>query len=151
MTQDSWVNPATGVGSAADKIAGFAFVPGTDRLWSTQLLGELYEVDDICATIVDALPQAAFERGWRFDSDLDAEAAERVRDAIDHYRVQEQLLRTRKWARLFGGAALYIGSDDGPQETPLQYGGRLHFLHAYEQDELQPSRYYDDPLSPRFG
>lgn len=150
-TLDSWVNPTTGVGGANDKAAGFLFVPGTDRLWSGHLLGEIYEVDDICARIVDALPSAAFERGWSLDHNLEAEQAEAVRDALDYFKVQEHLQSTRRWARLYGGAALYIGSDDGPQDTPLQYGGRMHFLQPYEREELQPHRYYDDPLSAKFG
>lgn len=151
QTQDSWVNPVSGVGGIDDKAAGFIFVPGTDRLWTTHYLSELYEVDDISARIVDALPSAAFERGWRLEENLEPDQSEAMRDTMDALRVQQQLTRTRKWARLFGGAGLYIGSDDGPQESPLQYGGRLHFLQPYERDELQPWRYYDDPLSPKFG
>jgi uncharacterized protein len=150
-TLDSWINPTTGVGGMDDKSAGFIFVPGTDRLWTTIYLAELYEVDDICARIVDALTDAAFERGWSLESNLEAQQAEAVRDSLDYFRVQLQLTRTRKWSRLYGGAALYIGSDDGPQDARLQYGGRLHFLQPYERDELQPHRYYDDPLSPKFG
>lgn len=150
-TTDSWQNPTTGVGGSEDKSAGFIFVPGTDRIWSAVNLAELYEVDDIAARIVDALPDAAFERGWRIDSNLEAQQAEAVRDSVDYFRLQEQYLRARKWARLYGGAAVYIGSDDGPQDSPLRYGGRLHFLQPYERDELQPCRYYDDPLSQKFG
>jgi uncharacterized protein len=150
-TVDSWVNPTTGVGGAGDKSAGFTFVPGTDRLWTGHILSDLYEVDDISARIVDALPEAAFERGWRLEENLGPEQSEAVRDSLDYFQVQAQLVLTRKWARLYGGAALYIGSDDGPQEAPLKYGGRVHFFQPYERDELQPSRYYDDPLSPKFG
>lgn len=151
QTQDTWVNPTTGVGGSDDKAAGFVFVPGGDRLWSTILLGELYEVDDIAARIVDALPEAAFERGWRLESNLDAAAAEKVLDSLDYFKLQLQMTRGRKWSRLYGGAALYIGSDDGPQDTPLQYGGRIHFLQAFERDELQPSHYYNDPLAQKYG
>ncbi len=150
-TQDSWVNPTTGVGGPEDKTTGFVFVPGTDRIWSGLLLSELYEVDDICARIVDALPSAAIERGWRLETDLDAQASEAVRDSMDGFGVQKHLMRSRKWSRLYGGAAIYMGSDDGPQDAPLRYGGRLHFLQSYERDELQPHRYYDDPLSAKFG
>jgi hypothetical protein len=151
QTQDSWVNPVSGVGGLEDKSAGFIFIPGTDRLWTTHYLSELYEVDDISARIVDALPSAAFERGWRLEENLEPDQSEAMLDTMDALRVQQQVIRTRKWARLFGGAGLYIGSDDGPQESPLQYGGRVHFLQPYERDELQPWRYYDDPLSPKFG
>lgn len=150
-TEDSWQNPTTGVGGSDDKSAGFVFVPGTDRLWSCVLLAELYEVDDLAARIVDAVVDAAFERGWRVESNLEAKQAEAVRDSLDYFKLQLQLTRARKWSRLYGGAALYIGSDDGPQNTPLQYGGRLHFLQPYERDELQPSDYYDNPLSQKFG
>lgn len=151
QTHDSWINPVSGVGGLEDKAAGFVFVPGTDRCWSGFMLAELYEVDDIAARIIDALPDAAFERGWRLESSLEAEHAEAVRDSLDHFRLQQTITRARKWSRLYGGAACYIGSDDGPQETPLQYGGRLYFLQAYERDELQPTRYYDSPLNPKFG
>ncbi len=146
-----WANAVTGVGGSMDKASNFQFVGGTDLLLSSHLLEEVYEVDDLCSTIVDAVVDEAFRFGWSIQSDLPADLQEATRDFFDRLRVRKQLQKARKWARLFGGAACYIGSDDGNQSKPLGYGGNIHFLHAFEKDELQPAKYYDDPLKPEFG
>lgn len=153
ITLDSWLNPVTGVGGPADKTSNFTFGLGSWRRWdSTVVLDDLYRSDELAAIKVDAVVDDAFHKGWSVESSLTAEENEAVIDFNDQLGVQNAIIDARKWARLYGGAAVLIGSDDGvSQQMPLQMGGRIAFVHAYERDELQPSRYYLDPLSPKFG
>jgi phage-related protein (TIGR01555 family) len=66
-------------------------------------------------------------------------------------RINALVTETRKWARLHGGAAIWIGSDDGDQSEPIIDGGNIRFLQNFERDELTPCRYYEDPFRPKFG
>ncbi len=153
LTFDSWYNPTTGVGGPADKTSGFTFGMGGWRQWDVSaVLDDLYRSDELAAIKVDAVVDDSFHKGWSVESSLTAEENEAVIDFNDQLGIQPAIIDARKWSRLFGGAAVFVGSDDGvSQEMPLQLGGRIAFAEPYERDELQPSRYYSDPLSPKFG
>lgn len=151
LTTDSWQNPVTGVGGPGDKSANFTFVGGDEWVWDWYQLSDLYETDDIAAKIVNAVVDEAFLRDWSLEIGAEPEQAQASRDWFDAAGGTKSIKQARKWARLHGGGAVYIGSDDGEQATPLTLGGRLHFLTAYEASELIPNRYYDNPLEPNFG
>lgn len=153
LTIDSWYNPVTGVGGVNDKTAGFKFNPSAYYAWDyPALLRSLYESDELAAIKIDAVVDDAFANGWTVEaSGLTPAQQEAVIDFNDKLGIREAVTQAVKWARLFGGAGVFIGSTDGDLSTPLMSGGELRFAHAYERDELYPSKWYDDPLSEKFG
>ncbi len=155
LSADAWANPTTGVGGPRDKLAGFEFYGGAQWLWPDERLSDLYEEDDMAARVVDALPTEAMRKGWTPRlSGQDAEAQGRVLDTCDRLDVTGNVLEARKWARLYGQAAIFLGADDGGQLVhPLIDGAvqRLHFLHTLEREELSPNRWQEDPSAPDFG
>lgn len=154
LTTDSWFNPVTGVGGIADKTAGFTFNPIAYRAWDyPQLLEALYESDELAAIKVDAIVDDAFAKGWTVEaSGLTPKQVEAVIDFNDRLKITKHVVDARKWSRLFGGGAVHLGYNDAPQKFPITLGmGELLFAQAYERDELYPSRWYDNPLSPKFG
>jgi phage-related protein (TIGR01555 family) len=153
LTIDSWYNPVTGVGGPKDKTAGFTFAPFQQYDWDyPQFLRALYERDELAAIKVDAVVDDAFAKGWSVEaSGLTPEQTEAAIDLNDKLKIREAITQAVKWARLFGGGAVFLGSTDGPLESPLVSGGQLLFARPHERDELYPSRWYDDPLSPKFG
>jgi phage-related protein (TIGR01555 family) len=151
-THDSWVNPVTGVGGDSDKSANFTFVGGDEWCWDWTRLADLYEADAIAAKIVNAVVDESFMADWTLEVGADSDAAQASRDWFDAIGGTKAIKQARKWSRLYGGGAVYIGSDDGSQTDPLTIGkGRIHFLTAYEASELIPSRYYSNPLMPNYG
>jgi uncharacterized protein len=152
-THDSWFNPVTGVGGPRDKTSGFTYGAGSWRQWDFSfLLDDLYREDDLAAVKVDAVVDDSFANGWSFESSLTPQEVEAVNDFNDRLGIQDEIVDADKWSRLFGGAAVYIGSDDGvPQDMPIVAGGKIAFAKAYERDELRASQWYDNPLSPKFG
>lgn len=153
LTTDSWYNPVTGVGGPKDKTAGFTFNPSAYYAWDyPALLRSLYESDELAAIKIDAVVDDAFANGWAVEaSGLTPAQQEAVIDFNDRLGIREAVTQAVKWARLFGGGGVFIGSTDGDLSTPLMSGGELRFAHAYERDELYPSKWYDDPLSEKFG
>lgn len=153
-THDSWFNPTTGVGGSSDKTSGFTFGVGSWMSWDVPyLLDELYRADELARVKVDAVVDDAFMKGWTVESDLPPEYAEKLIDFNDRMGITQAVIDADKWARLFGGAAVFMGHEDTPatQDMPLQLGGRLCFAQAYERSELQVARWYEDPMSPKFG
>ncbi len=141
------------MGGPSDKTSNFIKVPGSWRQYDHNfILTDLYTSDELATIKVDAVVDDAFHQGWAVESSLTAEENERLIDFNDQFSIQSTVIDARKWSRLYGGGAVFIGSDDGrSQDQPLKLGGNIIFASAYERDELYPSRYYEDSLSPKFG
>jgi uncharacterized protein len=147
-----WVNPTTGVGGPQDKSAGFTYVGGLDALYSPYIFTEMYEQEPYIAKIVDMLVNEAMRRGFKVETDVeDPKSKERIQDHFDRLKVKTRFTEGCKWGRLHGGAATLIGSADTQQWMPLKPGAQILHLTNFERDELNPARYYDDPLSDKFG
>ncbi len=153
LTLDSWYNPGTGVGGPADKTAGFVFNSGAYRSWDyPHLLEALYESDELAAVKVNAVVDDAFAKGWTVEaSGLTPQEQEAVIEFNDRLKIRSAVMDGDKWSRLFGGGAVFIGSNDGHLIEPLRLGGEVYFAQSYERDELYPSRWYSNPLNPKFG
>lgn len=152
IRNDGWVNLATGVGGAKDKSSGFVF-SGSYLDTNVPALESLYEEDHIAARIIDAPVDAVFVDGYTVEL-ADEEQTEAVIDAVDAIGAEEALDQAMRWERLYGGAAIFLGVDDGRRfEEPVNEAGikRLMYLHVFQRWELWPFRYYDDPRSPKYG
>lgn len=68
--------------------------------------------------------------------------------------VQEKVCQAAIWGRVFGGAALLLGTDDGQPHQPLNQDGitRLRFLRVLDRRSLVPVIWYSDPTKDdKFG
>lgn len=150
---DGWANVLTGLGMASrDKRKGSSFV--RDGIMRARgYLEDLYAGDDMAARIVDALPDE-MTREWielqSGDSELDRALMAQLEVLDVRFKVRQALI----WARLFGGACLILGVDDGQTtDKPLDYAAikSLRYLTVLDRWSLRPGAAYADPLSPRYG
>lgn len=104
---DGWVNPFTGFGTSRDKTASTYFVPEL-RLSDIELSG-LYHGDAIARRIVEIVPRTMLRQGltWKGKDEI------AFRDKVRSLGLAEAMLEAYIWARLFGGALLILGADDG--------------------------------------
>lgn len=82
------------------------------------------------------------------------EIATAVQMALRELGAQEKIAEAAIWGRVFGGAALLLGTDDGQPHQPLNPAGvtRLRFLRVLDRRSLQPVIWYSDPLKDdKFG
>ncbi len=163
---DSWINTVTGLGTAArDKVFG-AFFQRSVRLVD-QELEDLYNGDDLAAKIVGKVVEDSLRGGYEITIGLDEGTGDTVSDASsdagdvetvleDELHASERVREAWTWGRLFGGAVLYIVTDEGfdaDQAEPLDEE-RLRAVLALtvlDKRDLSPATIYDDPAHPKFG
>jgi len=147
---DSWFNALTKVGLDYNKTA-FSFVRA-GRIDDTTLEG-LYNEDPFAARICDAFPEEATRQGFTLKLGC-AEHETATMARLDALGAVEKLKEAWTWARVFGGAVVFVGADDGlPADLPLNEGQirSVRFLTVLDRRDLQPQSWYTDPLNPRFG
>lgn len=149
-TLDSWLNAITAVGGNLNRTA-FAFA--RDAPVDDQTLEDLYHGDPFAARICKAVPEDALRQGFTVKTG-DAALSSALAARLDDLRAREKALEAWVWARCFGGAALFVGADDGqPPWAPLDWGriASVRFLTVLDKRELQADTWVTDPLARRFG
>lgn len=154
---DNWKNAITGLGHAMrDKVKHTEF--SSSHLLSDEVLEALYHGDDIAARVCDLLPDEMLRQGFTIQLNQDTPVSVRIaadtNKFITHYKVREKLNEALVWARVFGGAALFIGVDDGQSPAlplNLENAKAIRFVTSLDKRDLQQSTWYRDPLEPKYG
>lgn len=150
-TTDRIANLITGAGTAKDKSAATQWAL---RLLTREELEAAYRSDWLARKIVDIIP-FDMTRAWRewqaAPEQITALEAEEAR-----LQVKARFTQAQQRARLYGGAALFIGTtrdEDPTQElVPERVGlGGLRYLHVLAQHEVTAGALIRDPLSPYYG
>jgi phage-related protein (TIGR01555 family) len=151
MRIDSWVNEATGFGTARDKTE-FGFVLPS-RILSDQELSALYHSDDMAARMVDIIPQEMMREGFGIETgDVKLDAS--INDKLDDLDAPGKLVEGMRWGRAFGGAGLLIGADDGRDaDQPLvpERAKDIDYLYCIDRRLLWPMTFYEEPGHPKLG
>lgn len=134
---DTLMNLVSGLGTSKDKAtaARHVFLP----LDQAQIEAA-YRSDWVARKIIDIPPHDEVKKGrdWQADKEQIAliEAEEK------RIGLWQKVLRARRLARLYGGAALVIGAGQGETSEPLipsEIGrGGLRYIHAVSRYELKP-------------
>lgn len=148
---DSMVNVISSLG-----VEGKAKTPSTrfqqPIIFSPLELGYIYSGCGLFRKIVD-LPADEMTREWiRINGDKD-NIFQFYLDKIDCQRSFGDLAR---WARLYGGAIIIMGINDGRQlDEPVNLNAikAVEFLRVVDRSQifLYPQDYYMDPENPKFG
>lgn len=146
---DNWQNITIGMGDPArDKLQQGSFAPVQNLTYGE--IESLYYGDDMCERIVDALPDEAFRRGFV----LEGPDAEEVTEAFETLGIVPKLRAAYGWARLWGGASIVPGIDDGQtQDKPLDLARvrGVKFANIVDRRYINPISYYEQALDPHFG
>lgn len=147
---DSWSNLVTGIGAATGRL-DFQF----QREWriDDQTLEDMFHGDPYASRIVRAVPEEAMRRGFTVSCG-DPQVESEVTAALDELQVLRKITEAWTWARLFGGAVLFVGADDGRDpKLPLDASNirAVRFLTVLDKREIHPASWFTDPLSPYFG
>lgn len=149
---DGWANVFSGLGTERDRRDG-AFV--LDKRFTPEQLETAYRNSDMLARIVDEPPAEMLRAGWTLGIEGDTtDAAGWLHARADELDIDSKLQETLSWARLFGGAALVLGVDDGrdasdPVDEENVRG--IEFANVLTGPELHPASWYGDPSQPKYG
>jgi phage-related protein (TIGR01555 family) len=132
----------TDMASTASLAFNNAYAPLTLQY---QTLMFTYKSQPVIQNTIDMPVQDALKGGVDFRSDeLDKDDIKEFEEKLDDMQFYLQVKTLEEWARLFGGAAMVINTDQDPA-TPLNlnklYGHPLRFYPA-SRWELQSSRRY---------
>ena len=147
---DKLVNLVANMGTERDKAAGSHYAP---VFLSDQELTNAYRGAWLPRKIVDipALDATRRWRGWQADKGQ-IESIEAEEKRLDLRRKVKQAM-TR--ARLFGGAAIFIGTGERDTSLPLSderiSQGGVRYLTVMNRRQLTPTELEQDPQSERFG
>lgn len=147
---DSLTNLVANLGTSRDKAAHTSYGVG---LLTDQQLMDMYRGAWLPRKIVDipALDATRQWRQWQAEAkQIEAVEAEEKRLGL-RVKVREALTK----ARLFGGSAIYIGTDDTDPSKPLNpqrlRRGGLRYLAVMQRKDLTPTELETDPMQPRYG
>ena len=148
---DGWMNDATGFGTWRDKSTWGRYTPFM-RLDDVEL-SAMYHSEDMAARVVDIVPQEMLREGFEVDlGDKDANTV--LAEKLDALRVEERMADGIRWGRLYGGAALLMGCDDGQDPSkPLkpERAKDVKYLYVIERRVLWPNTFYSTPGHPKLG
>jgi len=150
LRADSWSNLVTGIGAATGRL-DFQFQ--RELRIDDQTLEDMFHGDPYASRIVRAVPEEALRRGFSVSCGDPAIESE-IKSALDDLHVLRKVTEAWTWARLFGGAALFVGADDGRDPAlPLDMNNirAVRFVTVLDKRELFPASWFRDPLSPYFG
>lgn len=149
---DAWLNDLTGLGTDRDKRES-GDISQLSRLPDKTLEG-MYHHDDMAGTVVDAQPEEELREPYEIRVENDRELASDVMSAAEDLGMRDALLEARTMGRLYGGAAIMLGAEDGQEMSEpldLQRLQRLQYLHVLTRIEMVPQTWDADPESPTFG
>lgn len=153
---DGWKNILTGLGFKG-KDKRLESVSDYERLAEGEA-ENIYSSDEMAQKIVNTLPMDMLREGFRLSSpDLDDLVLEDSLDYFERLTMTEdgnQMVEGLIWGRLYGGAALVVGAEDGMDPVePLDIDKIQKITHMtlLNRWELIPQGINGDPTSRNFG
>lgn len=159
-THDSLKRFASGVSGYSNNTSGLGTErdKGTSGTWTYGRMDYLqitamYQKSWLAKRGVDVPVMDMLRQGWSWG--LDPKEQTKLDDEWNRLNGYKHLRQALTWARLFGGAAIYIGTDDEDLSEPLDpeaiSAGGVKYLTSIPSHYLVATRIELDPLEPSFG
>lgn len=136
---DGWSNILTGLGvQNKDKRTGATVV---SNFISQADAESMYQTDDIAAKLIDKIPEEALREGFEVYADGE-NMTETIQEVFEKFDLYKKIEQAWKWARLYGGAGLIIGANDGvTSSAPLNIRGinGLQYFAVLDRWRLVPA------------
>lgn len=147
---DAWSNLLTGLGSTRD--------PTTAVQWSGQLrapymqLVQMYNFDPLAKKICNIVPREMMREGYDVRC-KDPQMADRCVQLAEDLNVDQALVDGMIWGRLFGGAVLRLGVEDGKSPSEPLDEGCVHsftWTRVYDLRRAWPFAWYEQRGFPSY-
>lgn len=148
---DNWQNDVTGFGTVRDKSQAAGFF-GDLEIQDPELTA-LFHNSDMGCKIVSIVPREMLRQGFKVSSD-DKALADALTEDCKRLGVRAKFREAITWARLYGGACIFVGANDGGKaEQPLNPAAvkSVSFLDIYDRRYAVVYRRYEDKTNPKYG
>lgn len=153
ITTDSWQNFVTGMNDPRKDKGSASFAAYSSLGYNA--LTELYRGDGITQIIVDVPAREMTRAGCEFKITEDEEGAEKVQKYLDtKLKILRVLAKGTKWKRLYGGAGVLIGVNDGAKLDQPVIENRIKsidYLNVFDPSEIRPIDWQANPAAEDFG
>lgn len=157
MRLDGWRNALTGLGDPLrDNMMAGHFADA--RKLSDEELEAIYHGEDLAAIICDALPEDGMRRGFEVEvkEGEDDEADDGVQSELKRLDAKRAITEAAIWGRVYGGAVVVMGLDDGQRSMMPLAEDRLRevkHLTVLDKRALYPVSWYSNPDEdgPKYG
>lgn len=150
VLNDKLMNLTAELGTGRDKSSASFYAPS---LITDEQLLNAYRGAWLPRKIID-VPALDATRRWRMWQ-AEAEQITLIEGEEARLGLRGKIRDLMTKARLFGGAALFLGTDERnvalPLDPPRIARGGLRYLNVFNRRDLQPGEIVRDPLSPYFG
>lgn len=152
---DGWSNITKGLGTASDFRTQTAH--SADALLDKHYLSSIYVNDGLVRRIIDVVAEDSFRPWGTVDNDpTDVYSEGLVQYELNRLKAPSVLTLAKKWARLTGGALVYIGATgSGSATSPLDPAKikSIEFLKVFDLADIMTwdSEFDENPTSPTFG
>lgn len=151
FTKDALVSLVNGMGMVgSDKAASTAYM---SILYTDQQLAEMYRASWLPRKIVN-IPAFDTFRKW-VNWQADSKDITKIEAEVKRLNLKGKLLQAKTKARLFGGAALYIGTKETDPSIPLdpkKIGlAGITYLNIMLKRDLKAGEIVKDPASEYYG
>ncbi len=148
LVKDSWQNVVTGLGTARDKTQYGEFAWQNELSWTE--LNNLFHHDDLAKKVVSLKPKEMIREGYEVLVDDKEKINNRIKEipvissvhqVNEVTGINEAVLQSMIWGRLYGGAVLIIGADDGltaDQELAEERVQEIKWLYITDRRYLVP-------------
>jgi phage-related protein (TIGR01555 family) len=148
---DNWENSLVGLNQIQDKTIHTHY--GNTDILDDGTLTELYTGDGLAARIINIIADD-MTREWIWITDDNTRSV--LDDPIHMLGLEEAVNTVLRWRRLYGGALLIMGIDDGnTMDKPLDENKIKSIKYFRPVDktciDLGASTWDEDPMSDRFG
>lgn len=145
---DGWINVLTGLGiKNKDKRTGMSVEWASLTEVDTETL---YAADDVAGRVVDILPDQATMK-WIDIKAKDKQVAEDITKATEKLALDKHFNQAGKWARMYGGSAILLGTTDQDLSKPLFRTAQINSLTVLSRWELYPGEIQTDPTKSGYG
>lgn len=152
---DGWNSVLSGIGTNRDKRKSFRYK--ADTFFSVAELTPMYK-DGLIRRIINTFPDDMTREWGYFARDPGAEVGipGQIEQEMLRLRASYAFNKAKKWARLTGGALIYVGfMGSGSPDTPLNIESvtNIEFLRVFDLGDIMTynSIYDYDPTSATFG
>lgn len=142
---DAFVNIITGAGTLRDRTT-YGFFGKRDTLLPVELT-DMFNGEDIPRRIVSTLPRECQRQGYA----LSGPGAEALTPAAARLGLPQALCEAHTWARLYGGAIVFVMSSDGADPEAPYAGGHVRGFQVFDKRRVTIAEINDDATSPEFG
>ena len=152
VTTDGYMEAFSGVGTKRDRSS---FVRSKSvYILGQQELTDMYVGDGFARKIVDCVAEEMTRAGVDFEDMEDEELEDAIESRLDELDALKHFNDAIRWSRLFGGAVMIFGlNDGGTLEVPLNPEGikSVEFLRVYDRYQATIHTRNNDPMSVGYG